>query len=90
MEGSGGLESLQAAGAVSAVNLDLASAESIKDAAEPHLVKRSWAAFDVLVNNAGVTRDGLAVRMKPADWDSVLRTNLDGSFLCIQAGSRRG
>ena len=32
--------------------------------------------IDVLVNNAGITRDGLAVRMKPADWDLVLRMNL--------------
>jgi NAD(P)-dependent dehydrogenase (short-subunit alcohol dehydrogenase family) len=38
----------------------------------------------VLVNNARITRDGLAVRMKPAGWGPVLRTNLDGSFLCIQ------
>jgi 3-oxoacyl-[acyl-carrier protein] reductase len=37
------------------------------------------------VNNAGVTRDGLAVRMKPADWELVIDTNLQGSFLCIQA-----
>lgn len=34
----------------------------------------------VLVNNAGVTRDGLAVMMKPENWDAVLRTNLDGAF----------
>jgi 3-oxoacyl-[acyl-carrier protein] reductase len=82
MEGSAGLESLQAAGTVSAVNLDLASAESIKDALGRTV--KEHGRIDVLVNNAGVTRDGLAVRMKAADWDSVLRTNLDGSFLCIQ------
>jgi 3-oxoacyl-[acyl-carrier protein] reductase len=39
---------------------------------------------DVLVNNAGITRDGLAVRMKPADWDLVMKINLNGAFLCIQ------
>jgi 3-oxoacyl-[acyl-carrier protein] reductase len=38
----------------------------------------------VLINNAGITRDGLAVRMKKSDWDAVLRTNLDGAFLAIQ------
>ena len=38
----------------------------------------------MLVNNAGIARDGLAVRMKQADWDLVLRLNLDGAFLCIQ------
>src|SRR5581483_5518111 len=37
-----------------------------------------------LVNNAGVTKDGLAVRMKPADWDTVLQTNLSGAFFVTQ------
>jgi 3-oxoacyl-[acyl-carrier protein] reductase len=76
---------------VSAVNLDLASPESIKDAMGRAVKQHGQ--IDVLVNNAGVTRDGLAVRMKPADWDAVLRTNLDGSFLCIQqvlSGMMRG
>jgi 3-oxoacyl-[acyl-carrier protein] reductase len=39
---------------------------------------------DVLVNNAGVTRDGLAMRMSEADWDLVLDTNLKGAFNCVQ------
>ena len=37
--------------------------------------------IDVLVNNAGITRDGLMVRMKEADWDAVLSTNLKGCFI---------
>ncbi len=41
--------------------------------------------IDVLVNNAGVTRDGLLVRMKEEDWDFVLRVNLKGAFLCTRA-----
>ena len=64
------------------INLDLRSTDSIKDAFARALKEKGR--IDVLVNNAGITRDGLAVRMKPADWDSVLRTNLDGSFLAIQ------
>ena len=40
--------------------------------------------MDVLVNNAGVTKDGLAVRMKPNDWNLVLQTNLTGAFFAIQ------
>jgi 3-oxoacyl-[acyl-carrier protein] reductase len=41
--------------------------------------------IDVLVNNAGITRDGLIVRMKSADWDDVLNINLKGTFNCIKA-----
>jgi 3-oxoacyl-[acyl-carrier protein] reductase len=43
---------------------------------------------DVLVNNAGVTRDGLLMRMSDADWDAVLDTNLKGAFLLTRAFSR--
>ncbi len=41
--------------------------------------------IDVLVNNAGITRDGLIVRMKESDWDDVLNINLKGTFNCIKA-----
>lgn len=44
--------------------------------------------IDVLVNNAGITRDGLIVRMKESDWDDVLDTNLKGAFNCIKAVSK--
>src|SRR3984957_3663610 len=40
--------------------------------------------IDVLVNNAGITRDQLVMRMKRHDWDSVLNTNLTSAYLCIQ------
>jgi len=40
---------------------------------------------DVLVNNAGIARDQLMLRMKREDWDEVLRTNLTGAFTCVQA-----
>jgi len=64
------------------VEIDLGSAESIK-AAFATASKEFWR-IDILVNNAAITRDGLALRMKPDDWEAVLRTNLTGSFLCIQ------
>jgi 3-oxoacyl-[acyl-carrier protein] reductase len=74
---------MQAAGASPMpLNLDLRSPESIKEAFGRALQAKGR--VDVLVNNAGITRDGLAMRMKAADWDCVLRTNLDGAFLAIQ------
>ncbi len=44
--------------------------------------------IDVLVNNAGVTRDGLIVRMKESDWDDVMNINLRGAFFCCKAVTR--
>ena len=44
--------------------------------------------LDVLVNNAGITRDTLAMRMSEEDWDAVLSTNLKGAFLCAKAAIR--
>jgi 3-oxoacyl-[acyl-carrier protein] reductase len=49
---------------------------------------KQWGTVDVLVNNAGITRDGLAVRMSEQEWDDVLSTNLTGPFHCIRAVSR--
>ena len=60
------------------VELDLASPDSIKAAfAQAGKV-------DILVNNAAITKDGLALRMKKDDWDAVIATNLTGAFLAIQ------
>jgi 3-oxoacyl-[acyl-carrier protein] reductase len=53
-----------------------------------NLVKQAVAAYgqvDIFINNAGITRDGLLLRMKNADWDAVLDTNLKGAFLCTRA-----
>jgi 3-oxoacyl-[acyl-carrier protein] reductase len=44
--------------------------------------------LDVLVNNAGITRDGLVFKMSDDDWDSVIDVNLKGAFLCIRAAQR--
>lgn len=69
-------------GRAATVNLDVTSPESVKEAFGKAL--KDSGRIDVLVNNAGVTRDGLAVRMKQADWDLVMKINLDGAFKCIQ------
>ena len=44
--------------------------------------------IDVLVNNAGMTRDGLLVRMKESDWDSVMDVNLKGAFICAKIAAK--
>jgi 3-oxoacyl-[acyl-carrier protein] reductase len=63
--------------------LDVASEESIKAGAKAVLER--FGKVEILVNNAGITRDGLAMAMKRADWDDVLGTNLTGAFLLTQA-----
>ena len=64
------------------VEIDMTSADSIKAAfAKAKEIGR----VDILVNNAAITRDGLAMRMKPDDWNAVIQTNLTGAFLAIQA-----
>ncbi len=72
-----------AGGTAHAFALDVASEESIKECAKS--VIAHFGAVNILVNNAGITRDILALRMKRKDWDDVLTTNLTGAFLMTQA-----
>jgi len=51
-------------------------------------VMDKWGQVDVLVNNAGITRDTLLLRMKPEDWQAVIDLNLTGVFLCTRAVSK--
>jgi 3-oxoacyl-[acyl-carrier protein] reductase len=66
-----------------AVELDVTSAESVKAAFAE--AERAFGPIEILVNNAGVTKDGLAMRMSPEAWSEVMETNLTGAFRCIQA-----
>lgn len=65
-----------------AVRMDVAEAEQVK--AGFKTIVEKFGRLDILVNNAAVTRDGLALRMKPEDWDVVIRTNLTGAHFCVQ------
>jgi len=62
---------------------DVGSGSEMADAAG-HL-RQLWGRADVLVNNAGITRDALLVRQREEDWDAVLRVNLSGAFHAIRA-----
>ncbi len=68
------------------VKTDVARAEEVDN-----LIKTAvdaWGSVDFLINNAGVTRDNLSVRMKENEWDMVLDINLKGTFLCSQAAAK--
>ncbi len=77
----GGIEA--EGGTAKAFALDVADEGSIKSCARAVLAE--FGRVEVLVNNAGITRDGLAMRMRRGDWDDVLTTNLTGAFLMTQA-----
>ncbi|MES2221277.1 MAG: 3-oxoacyl-[acyl-carrier-protein] reductase [Acidobacteriota bacterium] len=65
--------------------MDLASEDSIKTVTKA--VVAQYGKLEILVNNGGITRDNLMLRMKLADWNAVLQTNLTGAFLLTQAAS---
>jgi 3-oxoacyl-[acyl-carrier protein] reductase len=65
-----------------AIQLDVAQPDQVK-AAFKEIIER-FGRLDILVNNAAITRDGLVLRMKQDDWETVIRTNLTGAHFCIQ------
>ncbi len=73
-------------GAAQAVKLDVTNSSEV-EALFKKIVSEQGR-LDILVNNAGITKDGLMMRMKDNDWDSVLDTNLKGSFICIREASK--
>src|SRR5436309_11966771 len=75
-------EIVTAGGQAFAVKMDVADAEQVKAGFKQVLEK--FGRLDILVNNAAITRDGLVLRLKPDDWESVIRTNLTGAHFCIQ------
>ena len=63
--------------------VDVTNAEDVQNFVQKVLDK--FGKIDILINNAGITRDGLLVRMNVADWDAVLDVNLKGTFNCTKA-----
>ena len=70
-----------------AVQADVSTAEGCKTLFDAAV--NAFGRVDVLVNNAGITRDGLLLRMSEADFDAVLNANLKGAFLCCKEAARR-
>ena len=81
------VEAIRAAGGTAEVHAcdvtDSASVQQVVDA-----VTEKWEKLHILVNNAGVTRDTLIPRMSDEDWDTVINTNLRGTFLFTRAATR--
>jgi 3-oxoacyl-[acyl-carrier protein] reductase len=73
-------------GKAESLSLEVTDRASVEAAFESIL--KAHGRLDHLVNNAGVTRDNLLLRMKDEDWQQVLSTNLTGTFLCTQAALR--
>lgn len=76
-------EITNAGGHAIALQADVSKAESVDNLI--NAVMEKWGRIDVLVNNAGITRDTLLMRMKPEDWQAVIDLNLTGVFLCTRA-----
>lgn len=72
---------------VSCLQIDVSNEESVNNSINE--VIKLAGRVDVLVNNAGITRDNLILRLSAADWDAVLNTNLKGAFLCSKAIARQ-
>ncbi len=68
------------------LKFDVSKEDSVSSAFE-EIIKINGA-IDILINNAGITRDGLLMRMKSEQWDDVLNTNLKGVFLCTKYASK--
>ncbi len=79
-------EITDAGGRALAIGADVTDEQAVNAALAQ--VQQTWGRLDVLVNNAGITRDNLLFKMSAADWDAVLRTNLTSMFLVCHAAQK--
>ncbi|MFD1204116.1 MULTISPECIES: 3-oxoacyl-[acyl-carrier-protein] reductase [Sporosarcina] len=77
----------QSGGEAFAIQANVSDAEQVKQMIDETL--KSFGSIDMLVNNAGITRDNLLMRMKEDEWDDVMNINLKGVFLCTKAVTRQ-
>ncbi|KXH79952.1 3-oxoacyl-[acyl-carrier-protein] reductase [Sporosarcina sp. HYO08] len=76
-----------AGGEAFAIQANVADADSVKNMVDQTLEK--FGSIDFLVNNAGITKDNLLMRMKDDEWDDVININLKGVFLCTKGVTRQ-
>ena len=69
-----------------AIKANIAKNEEVIEAIK--VIENKLGTIDILINNAGITKDNLLIRMKEEDWDAVLDVNLKGAFLCTKAVSK--
>ncbi|MCM3742801.1 3-oxoacyl-[acyl-carrier-protein] reductase [Sporosarcina luteola] len=77
----------QSGGDAFAIQANVSDSEQVKEMIDETL--KTFGSIDMLVNNAGITRDNLLMRMKEDEWDDVININLKGVFLCTKAVTRQ-
>lgn len=75
-----------AGGNAEIMQFNVGSSEEVDKAFDE--IKQKYGKLDVLVNNAGISKDGLILRMKDEDWDATMKVNLDGAFYCSRAAAK--
>jgi len=70
-------------GTALAITVDVVDLEQVKEMVS--IVKKEYGKIDILINNAGITRDNLIMRMSESDWDDVINVNLKGAWNCAKA-----
>jgi 3-oxoacyl-[acyl-carrier protein] reductase len=82
------IEAIQSAGGEAlAVQADVRSAQEVQGMFDQ--IERGLGSVDILINNAGIARDGLLLRMSESDWRDVIDTHLTGAFNCSKAALRK-
>ena len=74
-------------GSASTVKIDISNKESVDQAFSE--IEKTYGSVDVLINNAGITKDNILPRMKNDEWEDVIQTNLTGSFYTSQRATKQ-